>query len=105
MNLISKPAGSELIIENPRLLIMTPVSLSQNIYLFSEIITFILDVSSGTNVQVQLYIGEEQFLKTLPISQLESGLWIKPLNINRYYKYPGDYTVTAIFSNSISSVT
>ena len=92
-----------IIFQNANLKISTPVSSSQNnIYLYTQSIDFIIDMSTGTDVTVVLYIGEEELINTLPISSYIPGIWSSPLNITKNYRYPGDYKVTAIISNSVS---
>jgi hypothetical protein len=61
-------------------------------------------MSIGDNVRVELYIGEEELIHTLPIHSFIPGIWSSPLAITKKYRYPGDYKVTAIISNSISSI-
>ena len=80
---------------------MTPVSPYQNIYLFPKPIDFIIDMDSGTNVRVYLYISEQE---ASPINRSVLGYWKSPLNITANYTYPGDYKVSVIISNEVSSV-
>ena len=61
-------------------------------------------MSIGTDVQVDLYIGEEELCNTLPTSNFIQGIWSSPLKINKTYKYPGDYKVRAVIYNSVSAV-
>jgi hypothetical protein len=92
-------------IQNAVLTIATPINPLKNIFLFNESIDFVIDLSVGSNVKVDLFIGEEKILNSLPISTFIPGIWQAPLKITRTYKYPGDYKVTAILSNSVSSIT
>ena len=90
---------------NAFLNILTSISQSQNtIYLYSQSIDFIIDMSIGTDVQVDLYTGEEELFNTLPIRNFIPGIWSSPLKISRTYRYPGDYKVKAVISNSVSAV-
>jgi hypothetical protein len=92
-------------IQNAFLTILTPVSPTQNnIYLYNKSIDFIIDMSIGANVRVELYIGEEELIRSLPINSFIPGIWSSPLKITKKYRYPGDYKVTAIISNSVSSI-
>jgi hypothetical protein len=92
-------------IQNAYLTILTPVSQSQNnIYLYNKSIDFVIDMSIGDNVKVELYIGEEELINSLPITNFIPGVWSSPLKITKKYRYPGDYKVTAIISNSVSSI-
>jgi hypothetical protein len=61
-------------------------------------------MSIGANVRVELYIGEEELIHTLPTNRFIPGIWSSPLKITKKYRYPGDYKVTAIISNSVSSI-
>jgi hypothetical protein len=92
-------------IQNAVLTIETPIYPLQNIFLFNQSIDFVIDLSLGSNVKVDLFIGEEKILNSLPISSFIPGMWYAPLKLTRTYKFPGDYKVTAILSNSISSIT
>ena len=90
---------------NACLNILTPISTFQNnIYLYTQSIDFIIDLSIGTDVHVDLYTGEEELFNTLPISNFIPGIWSSPLKISRTYRYPGDYKVKAVISNSVSAV-
>lgn len=104
MTLSSLSSSSKIGIVNPELAIMTPISyLQNNIYLYSKPIDFIVNLSYGTDVKVDLYIGEEELLNKFPSSTFISGAWPSPLKITRSYTYPGDYRVTAVISNEVSS--
>jgi hypothetical protein len=92
-------------IQNANLKILEPVSPTQNnIYLYNKSIDFIIDMSFGANIIVELFTGEEELIHTLPISRFIPDIWSSPLTITKKYRYPGDYKVTAIISNSVSSI-
>jgi hypothetical protein len=95
----------EVNIQNVALIISTPIYPFKNIFLYNESIDFVIDLSVGSNVKVDLYIGEEEIFNSLPISSFIPGIWQAPLKLTRTYKYPGDYKVTAVLSNSVSSIT
>jgi hypothetical protein len=61
-------------------------------------------MSTGSDVNVDLWIGEEELLKTFPINAFVQGIWSTSLKISKNYRYPGDYEVKAAVSNSTSSV-
>jgi hypothetical protein len=90
-------------IENALLSVFTPIS-EKNIYLYTDSIDFIINMSTGSDVNVCLWIGEEELLKTFPINTFVLGIWSTSLKISRKYRYPGDYEVKVVVSNSISSV-
>ena len=90
-------------IQNALLTIMTQIS-QNNIFLYTNPTDFIIEMTSGTDVQIDLFIGEENLLKTLPIRVFVPGFWSSSFKVSRVYKYPGDYVVTAYISNAISSV-
>ena len=91
------------LIQNPSLTIQTPVS--GNIFSFSNSVNFVIDMSFGTDVSAVLYIGEEESLKTWAITNYVVGEWLSPWIVTRSYRYPGDYNVTVLLSNSVSSFT
>ena len=62
-------------------------------------------MSAGSNVKIVLFIGEEDALNALPVTSVIIGNWSSPWNIRRTYRFPGDYKVTAIISNSVSLFT
>ena len=65
----------------------------------------VVDMSFGTDVNIVLFVGEEESLKTLPISSSVVGEWSSPWIETISYRYPGDYNVTVYLSNSVSSFT
>jgi hypothetical protein len=82
--------------------ILSPVSPYQSLYLFSKPVDFIIDMNMGTNVKVYLFISENV---TSPINRSVSGYWSSSMKITANYTYPGDYKVTVVMSNEVSSVT
>jgi hypothetical protein len=92
-------------IENAALkVLMNNNNQPQSIYLFSSNLSFVIDMTMGSNVKIVLYIGEEDARKTLPITRSVDGDWLNPLYINTRYMYPDDYNVTANVSNALSYV-
>jgi hypothetical protein len=56
----------------------------------------------GTNAQVYLFISENI---SSPKNRSVIGSWSSSLKITANYSYPGDYKVTVVISNELSSVT
>jgi len=75
-----------------------------NAYPFETNLSFTIDITFGSNINYFLYTGEESSLKTQPINGSTKGIWTSPITISKNYKYPGNYNVTLILSNSLGEV-
>ena len=60
-------------------------------------------MSSGTNVRVQLFTGEETDTSVASYDETFAGIWTSNLNLVYSYTDPGDYALLVKVSNAFNS--
>ena len=89
---------------NPNLRINTPYTFGTVFaYPDTTLISFQFDMSSGTNVKIQIFYGDEADSSVPSESWICPGDWIGPILRSHNYSDPADYKLTIILTNVVNT--
>jgi hypothetical protein len=75
------------------------------IYVFPGPILFLIGMSAGYNVRVEIYTGDELDKSKPNVLIRNSGLWTALVQYEYKYTYPGDHIITCVLWNALTNFT